>query len=323
MEAGGLPGGRGAGGGVRIVAAADLHYSDGARERLRALAEAMCTSGADVLVIAGDLVAGAGDNIREALALFDSYTGPKLMVAGNHDLWQIGQAADTSARYQHTLPEMAAEQGFHYLDSGPLVLGDTAFVGCMGWYDYSLRQRDEPIEGVRVTPVHVSPGPDGQARFRSVPGAAETSWGELTADDFRHKGLVWQDGGRPRAAVWNDALYVDWGHSDEEMTRLFADRLREQIAQVADEARRVVAVTHFVPFAELAPSPTADVKRAFAHAYLGSPLLGEALREGGNLSVVIFGHRHRQQVLEVDGIVCVDASIARAEERPLVMTLPD
>jgi hypothetical protein len=40
------------------------------------------------------------------------------------------------------MPRLAGDAGFHMLDTGPLVRGDTAFVGSIGWYDYSLRNPD-------------------------------------------------------------------------------------------------------------------------------------------------------------------------------------
>jgi len=308
---------------VKIVAAADLHFSESNRERVTALARAMCHAHADALVLAGDLVAGDANDMSEALELFADYAGPKLMVAGNHDLWGERPPFDTWLKYERTIADVAEAQGFHYLDQGPLVVDDVAFVGGVGWYDYRFRQLAEPVPGVRVTPVCVSYSADRVANFKSVPGAGEMSWGELTDADFACRGLVWQTDGAPHVAVWNDGIYIDWGRSDQEMTRWCVERLRAQMAKVSGSARRLVGVTHFVPFAEFIPAPGDDVKKALAAAYMGSPQLGEALRESDALRVAIFGHRHRQEVRELDGVVAVDASVARESERPLILTLPD
>lgn len=308
---------------MKLVAAADLHYSPASRARPAAIASAMCRAGADALVLAGDFVADGTVDLGEALALFAEYSGPKLMVAGNHDLWQQHPPFDTWTRYRDTIASTAEQHGFHYLDRAPLVVGDTGFVGGMGWYDYGFRQVGEPREGVRATPIRVSGSSTGAPRFSSVPGVDEMTGGDLSPEDYRHKGLVWQAGGGPHVAVWNDGVYLDWERSDAEMASYFAERMAEQIAQLAGRVRRLVAVTHFVPFAEFVGDDTADVKRAFAKAYLGSPLMGDVLRGTGDMAVVIFGHRHRQQVLEIDGMLAADAGIARPEERPLVLTLPD
>ncbi len=86
---------------------------------------------------------------------------------------------------------------------------------------------------------------------------------------------------------------------------------------------------HFVPFAELAPPHLTSPTRAFARAYLGDPALGEALlgdrtrSPAEGLALVIYGHRHRQEVREVRGVVTADASVADPDTGPLLLTLPD
>lgn len=308
---------------MKLVAVADLHYTPARRARLSALASAMCHAGADALLFAGDFVGGAADRLEEALALFAEYTGPKLMVAGNHDLWQQHPPFATWTRYQQTIAAAAREHGFHYLDEEPLVIGKVGFVGSIGWYDYSFRHLAEPRAGVRATPIRVAGSAGGGPRFVAVAGAQAVSWSELTSEDYRHKGLVWQADGAPHVATWSDAAHLDWQRSDRDMAEHFARRMATQLEQVAGVARRVVAVTHFVPFPEFVGPDIPDVTRAFARAYLGSPLMGQVLGECEQLAAVVFGHRHRQEVRQVNGVLAVDASIARPGENPLVLTLPD
>lgn len=307
---------------MRIVAAADLHYSELNADRLRAVADRMCSTEADVLVIAGDCAAGGAQELGAALSLFEAFEGPRLLVAGNHDLWIEHPPLDTWTRYQESLPGLAAEHGFHYLDEAPFLLEDVAFVGCMGWYDYRLRQLEPPAEGLRVTPVRVAYGTDATVSFSPVLGAREMGWEELTEHDYAPKGLVWHSDGVPQVAVWNDGVHIDWGRPDPAMAEHFARRLREQAQQVAGEVSQVVAVTHFVPFAEMAGGPFADVKTAFGRAYVGSPLLGEVLHEMDDLTLVLFGHRHHQEVRELGDLVIADASVAHSDEGPLLLTLP-
>ncbi|MEA3402030.1 MAG: metallophosphoesterase [Armatimonadota bacterium] len=308
---------------MRIVALADLHLTADTRPRMEAVAETACRAEADVLVVAGDCAADGWRSLGEALGLFADFPGPRLMVPGNHDLWEDEAPFDTWRVYQERVPAIAAEQGFHCLDHEPLVLEGTGFVGCIGWYDYAMRQRTTPREGLTVTPISVAPGEDEGPSFSAVPGAEEGGWEGLEAEDYAANGLIWKTDGPPQVAVWNDALHLDWERPDGEMAEHFADLVREQIAAAADSASRLVAVTHFVPFAELAETPSDTPSRAFAHAYLGSPLLGEALEEAEDVALVIYGHRHRQEVRTVRGIVTADASVARAEEGPLLLTLPD
>jgi len=126
----------------RLLAAADLHF--GLRpegdECTRLLAQQVCGSQADAFVIAGDVGETDARNLRTCLQMFDAFTGLKLMVPGNHDLWTT--SGDTERKYRTILPQVAADSGFAYLDRGPVTAGRTAFIGSIGWYDYSLRNPD-------------------------------------------------------------------------------------------------------------------------------------------------------------------------------------
>jgi len=123
----------------RLLATADLHYSlhsDGDAST-KALAERVCASDAHAFIIAGDVAGANLADFEECLRLFDSFAGRKLLVPGNHDIWtRSGSSRD---KYESDLPRAAGNCGFHMLDSGPVLLGGTAFVGTIAWYDYSMR----------------------------------------------------------------------------------------------------------------------------------------------------------------------------------------
>jgi predicted phosphodiesterase len=308
---------------MRIIALADLHYDRDTRDRVGMIARAVCSAEADVLVIAGDCAAGGYEYLEEVLSLFEQFDGHRLMVPGNHDLWQQAPPFDTWRVYETLVPEIAESCGFHCLDSAPVVIDGTAFVGSMGWYDYAMRQTTPPPAKVLVVPIEVYRSGSGKPSFRAVPGAHEKPWDQLTAEDYAANGLIWKSaGGRPRVAVWNDALNLDWGRDAPEMAQFFADRLREQLEEVAEDSEQVVAVTHFVPFMQLVDHNFERPGRAFARAYLGSPTLGDALLEADNLKLIIYGHRHRQQVSEVEGVVAADATV-NSGDGPLLLTLPE
>lgn len=308
---------------MRIVAIADLHYDETRRPRVEAIANACRGARADVLVIAGDLADGVA-NIGETLALFEDIGETRLMVPGNHDLWQEAPPFETQFLYREAIPNIAAEHGFRCLDRGPVTVGQTAFVGAMGWYDYSMRQREAPSDNLTVTPVDVSLREHGQMGFSAVPGATETDWEGLEADDYAANGLVWQtDDDRPQVAVWSDPLHLDWEQPAGQVVAEMTGRIRVQVEEVGEQARHVVGVTHFVPFAELARYHLRTPRSAYAKAFLGSPLLGEALLEAVGLELVIYGHRHRQEVREVRGVVTADAAVTSGDAGPLLLTLPD
>jgi len=118
---------------------ADLHfglYPTGDACTLE-LARFVADSGADALIIAGDVAKSAQDSFAACLNLFSDFGGARLLVPGNHDLWT--QRDGNSRRlYRDVLPGLASESNFHMLDAGPWVMGRTAFVGNIGWYDYSM-----------------------------------------------------------------------------------------------------------------------------------------------------------------------------------------
>ena len=187
----------------------------------------------------------------------------------------------------------------------------------MGWHDYAMRQME--ARRAAVTPIEARGAEDELQRGRGGGGDA----GALGAEDYAANGLIWQmDDDTPQVAVWSDATHLDWGQPAEEIAAEMASRLRAQTEAVAGLCRRVVGVTHFVPFAELAQYRLRSPRRAYAKAFLGSPLLGEALVAADGLELVIYGHRHRQEVREVRGVVTADAGVT-GDDGPLLLTLPD
>ncbi len=124
---------------MKIVHTADLHYGlhpDGDAST-KALAQRVCREGGDALTIGGDLAIRSPAKLRECLELFSRFPGKRMFVAGNHDLWC--PPYDPMTRYTKILPEIGRECGFHSLDQAPVFVGDVAFVGTVGWYDYGFR----------------------------------------------------------------------------------------------------------------------------------------------------------------------------------------
>mgnify|MGYP006294395149 CR=1 FL=1 len=124
---------------MKILATSDTHwgeYEDADRATLD-LADHVAASDADVFALVGDVAGTELDDFEACLRAFSGFSGVKLVVPGNHDLWTNGE--DSFTRYTEELPRLAEECGFHMLDQGPVVTDGTAFVGSMGWYDYSFR----------------------------------------------------------------------------------------------------------------------------------------------------------------------------------------
>jgi len=267
------PAGRGQARGTRAMRVAftsDLHLDfPENRVVLRAMVGHLMARRPDAFVLAGDLSHRLVD-VEEGLRAFAPLSCPRLFVPGNHDVWILGrepEARSSREKYEQHLPRLAAAAGFTYLPREPVLLGDVAFVGTMGWYDYSFR--------VRAL----------DRRYSLADYAARVSGFDLHS----RWSLPGGDGAAPDPAVAGEMVAA----------------LKEQFWWAEWRgARVVVAVTHFVPFVELLEvrgTEAWDVN----NAYMGSVSLGAALQTCPRLSAVIFGHAHRVTDREVRGVRAV------------------
>lgn len=277
---------------IDIVATADLHYDiSRSRKPTEQIARDICRMDADALVLVGDS-AGADLNIlRDCLRLFDGFAGRKLFVPGNHCLWRPDEREDSLARYERTVPAVAAEAGFVVLDHEPQIVGHVGLVGSIGWYDYSFRDRTLgiPLDFYRAK---VAPG---AARYYNDTHAELL---ERHADqlDDRHYAITTR---------WMDGQFVRLGMSDEAFTERLAERLSRQLAALAPKVERIAAFLHHLPFAELVP-PDRPAKFAFAAAYMGSARFGEALLREPKVRNVLCGHSHWPARHVIDGVEVVN-----------------
>ena len=282
------------------------------------MARTVCAASADLLIIAGDVASGALSTIRDTLALFADFPGKRVFVPGNHDVWEQKPPRNTWRRYRHELAQTVRSGGFHYLDGGPLIMGQWAVVGCMGWYDYSFRQTAPPGAQARIIPVPA-------ARFGEIatalPQREAIAWEQLTPDDYRLKAAWWDDAGTMKGLVWNDGLFVDWGRSDEMMAAWSAEVLRSQVRSLPPTVTSVIAVTHFVPFAELL-SDSDTMPRAYARAFAGSTLLGEAIRGIPGIRLAGCGHWHNARVTSANGLPVANASLGEGRRGLLQLEIP-
>src|SRR6266545_2471059 len=157
---------------LRIAVTADLHWGHQSRgvEATRLLVSYLEGHPPDVLILAGDI--GTGVLFGDCLAQFARLPCRKVLVPGNHDIWVTDEGErDSLTLYREDLPRIAAEHGFHYLDTGPLLLpeSDVALVGSINWYDYSwslekLRER-YPDELHRLESKRFTRGRHNDANF--------------------------------------------------------------------------------------------------------------------------------------------------------------
>jgi Icc-related predicted phosphoesterase len=257
---------------VNVLATADLHWNHSkSRESAAAIIEEMnAQHDVDALLIVGDVGVADGDSIEECLSRF-TFTGPKLFVPGNHELWTKRDGVDLLG---NELPRRISAAGWHWLPGAPFVRDGMAIVGALGWYDYLFAAPSLEIP-LAFYEAKASPG----AVIYS--GEPAELVGQARASSSAAQELV---------ARWNDGKFVRLDASDEEIVARECAAIERSLDAVA-HARSVLVATHTVPFADLLP-PHHGGQWDFARAYLGSPRLGETIGRFENVSHVICGHSH-------------------------------
>ena len=258
---------------MRLLLTADLHYNHGkSRSTADDVIARMNAAGGDVVVVVGDAAVADGDWLERCLGRF-AHAGPKLFVAGNHELWTHGP--DSYAAFAVDLPRRVRALGWQWLETDPFVAGDAAVVGTVGWYDFSFAA---PALGIprRFYTAKVSPG--------AVARLSEFAHLDAAAADV-------PDHARAVVARWNDGKFVKLaGRTDEQFLHECLARLDAQLAALA-AVPTVVAAVHHLPFRELLPPPH-SAQWDFAKAFLGSDAIGRTLLSHPNVRHAYCGHSH-------------------------------
>lgn len=273
---------------MRVLITSDLHFDHGkSRQLAEKAADDINALSFDVLLVVGDTATSRGTALEAGLARF-IHRGPKLLTLGNHELWSPPPPSEASqdpaaARcslhlYTQTLPARVAAAGWHCLDAAPyLATPDLAFVGSVGWYDYSF------------APDYLGV-PRRFYEAKIAPGSASyyASFARLfdRTDDIAPAAME-------IFARWNDGRFVRWPDAlggDEGFTDFLLRRLEAQLETMRGVGR-VIAGVHHLPLRELLPPPATQAWD-FAKAYLGSGRFGELLQRYPNVSHVFSGHSH-------------------------------
>ncbi len=259
---------------MKIAYTSDLHLEASPRnpEAARRIAEIVSDAQPDLVVLAGDV----GDTLESLAFVFELFSptidGPKLFVPGNHDFWvergaDFGRGSDSGEKYASLIPALSSRMGFVDIGHGPYYVGDIAFVGSVGWYDYSL----------------ADPRLDLSKEDYREGRLGDDVW-------WDHKMISWRR--YPRATAQR-------GLSDEEICNGMAEKLRSHIVEAEGRAERIVAVIHTCPFAEALPrSP----EPYYMDAYMGSERIGAILRSHEKIGVCITGHKHENGDWKIGGI---------------------
>src|SRR5689334_12964541 len=118
---------------MRLLVTSDLHYNHSkSTELAEDLIRQINRIGGDVLLVVGDTAVSDGDSLERCLSLF-RFAGPRLFLAGNHELWTNGY--DSYHLFNFELPKRVESLGWQWLESKPFVARDIAIAGTVGWYD--------------------------------------------------------------------------------------------------------------------------------------------------------------------------------------------
>ncbi len=126
---------------MHIAIASDLHYDPQGRlthpSLIHALAEDIAEKQPDAVILAGDLAHGRR-GFDGCLNCFSDIRSPLAVIAGNHDIWADREEGYSSEElWENILETTSRQHGALWLEKENLILGSTAIVGSLAWYDYS------------------------------------------------------------------------------------------------------------------------------------------------------------------------------------------
>lgn len=254
---------------MRLLVTADLHIN---HPRSRPLAidliRRLNQIKADIMLLVGDTSTADDDQLESALKQIE-FSGPRLFLCGNHELWT--RRADSHDLFVNELPKRVQALGWHWLEENPYIGQGVSVIGSVGWYDYSYAPAYLGVPH-RFYEAKVSPG-----------AAQHLGLNHLVGPDLTPESLS-------IFARWNDGKNVKLGRSDEVFLEERLVGLRESLSRVPSD-HRIVAAVHHVPFYGLLP-PRHDPVWDFARAYLGSERIGELLLSDHRITHVFCGHSH-------------------------------
>jgi predicted phosphodiesterase len=121
----------------------DLH-ADIERNEMQPLPD----TGADLIVVAGDVRAPGTESLKQLRSMFENKTAQIIYVAGNHDFYSEGnpkklrhypELKTTFERQLADMPAVAASEGIILLSDTEAVVAGVRFLGATLWTDQSAR----------------------------------------------------------------------------------------------------------------------------------------------------------------------------------------
>ena len=275
---------------MRIAFTSDLHVDSRSynRDAVEEMVRLVAAARPDVLVIAGDVSDDIGE-LGDTLEQFAGLAAQCLFVPGNHDIWlrphvERTPDLDSTTKYDIHLAARVIDAGFNAVWKAPCIVDETAFVGTMGWYDYAF------------APAYMN----------------------LTIADCerrRYEGYTWQD---LRFALWRPRGERDSDRelSDVEVTRMFNHDLTMMLreADARDGVRRIVTVTHHLPFVEMVRYNNLPRWDYFC-AFMGSAETGKIIEGHDKVTHVLAGHTHCRIDVTRNGRRCITSPLGYLARR--------
>jgi len=273
---------------MKITFISDLHVDSSPQcfPLLEQLAQNLADLQPDVFIIAGDIAANTG-LFDKALRHFAALPCTKLLVAGNHDIWvdspdSLQHGIHSGVKYAEIIPRICEKNGFIFLGETPRILEGIGFAGTIGWYDYSLRNKnyDETFS---------------LEAYRNKCYREKFTWRDLQFARWMDA-----DGRRPK--------------SDEEVAGEMEASLKRQLASLHDQGiAKTVVVTHHVPFREMILYPNC-LPFDFFSAYMGSEGLGTVIASHPAVCQVICGHSHIKSSVVMDRFTAMKSPLGYYRE---------
>lgn len=243
---------------MKITATSDLHYPFLDYHEL-------FKSKSDLIVIAGD-ISSYSHVFEEAIKTFRTST-PIVAVLGNHDLYTEGEDSFLVAE---KLKFECKKYNIHLLDDKPFIFHDTAFVGNIGWYDYSFADiNSEQIIGVD-----------------NVKGIKFKKACEITEEDFAQKSFYHGN----QSKTWMDKKFIHTNLKDKQILDIQLNKLERDLMFAEKNADKIVYVSHHVPISDFIYSR--DLLWNVFNAYQGSAKLGDTALKNNKVKCIISGHSH-------------------------------
>lgn len=131
-------------------------------------------------------------------------------------------------------------------------------------------------------------------------------WYDYGYGDHEKYSIEQFDKKKYKFASWNDRHYVDWGQSDQEISRQMLNQLRQDISSVGN--KQIIMMTHVVTHPEfVVPLPHRIYD--YANAFLGAKSYESLYEEYPKIKYSLMGHVHFRKTFQDDHTTYIAACL--------------